>query len=408
MTIEKHFRKKIYGPHFAAWVIPSALHRAGDGGLAVCQGLLGRSLKSSPYQGSGLHLQEVKFRELMHLCLAGVELQDVYWILASRRVDEVKHLKALWHQCPWDLILPAEAKVGLKVQSYRSRLYHEGRLAESLQDLLIHSGFSFCEWAQSPFRLWLRLEQDQAFLALSMAGPPLYRRGYRSVLKAEAPLAEDLAASLTAMALDPFRDQVDQNWDIYAPFAGSGTLGFEAARHFLKLGNIWPRTWSFSNFICCPKATQNHLLKSLQPATNTSQLRILFQEINKASCAALSANAQNFRLPISESKIDFQIEQADTFAAGPAFPDSKRPLFIAINPPWGERLTQGNIAASYQAIGAKVGSQTQTQIAGYIVAPDAASQAAFQIPVRQRFHLRSTSFSQSGQRRFATFFHRLS
>lgn len=138
-----------------------------------------------------------------------------------------RHARAL----PWHDVLRPGDRVAFRVTSRKSKLYHQGGIAERLA-LAAASAIeelSAVRWppddapAEAELqRLIVRVFRDEVTVSADASGELLHRRGYRQVA-GKAPLRETLAAAmLLGAGWTGDRPLVD-------PFAGSGTIPIEAA-----------------------------------------------------------------------------------------------------------------------------------------------------------------------------------
>jgi putative N6-adenine-specific DNA methylase len=155
-------------------------------------------------------------------------------------------------QLPWDRWLPADLPVTFRVTSKKSRLYHQKAIAERLARAAgvagRTSGPATSEveddapaMAEPGQLVIVRVLRDVCHISLDSSGEDLHRRGYR-LAGAKAPLRETLAAALLlASQWDPATPLVD-------PFAGSGTIGIEAARLARRIPPGLARNFAFRHW----------------------------------------------------------------------------------------------------------------------------------------------------------------
>jgi putative N6-adenine-specific DNA methylase len=134
---------------------------------------------------------------------------------------------------PWDTFTSPGGVVTFRVTTKKSRLYHQGAVAERLSDAARRAGRAVAEdVADEPLvpgdagsdaqRLVVRIFRDRCTVSVDASGESLHRRGYR-LATAKAPLRENLAAAvLMATGWDGSQPLVD-------PMCGSGTLLIEGA-----------------------------------------------------------------------------------------------------------------------------------------------------------------------------------
>ena len=138
-----------------------------------------------------------------------------------------------------DVIAPGDA-VHFRVTSKKSKLYHDGGIAERLEKI-VAEGIERIELVRAAGvagemdeedvrnarigrirRIIVRVMRDEVTLSADAAGALLYLRGYRQAV-AKAPLRETLAAALLiASGWNPSLALLD-------PMCGSGTIAIEAA-----------------------------------------------------------------------------------------------------------------------------------------------------------------------------------
>lgn len=187
--------------------------------------------------------------------LTDVARANLYLRTASRVLVRAArfHARALGElerragQVPWDRFIPPGADVRLRATSRKSRLYHQGAVAERVGEAIAarlggawHTGAETGDAsergpgehesapasdamaeANHPLVV-VRLLRDECEISVDTSGALLHRRGWR-LATGKAPLRETLAAALlTASGWDPATPLLD-------PFCGSGTIPIEAA-----------------------------------------------------------------------------------------------------------------------------------------------------------------------------------
>jgi len=129
----------------------------------------------------------------------------------------------------WGRFVGSGSTVQLRVTSRKSRLYHEGAIAERLTRAIAAStgatavvGADDEREGEAAQLVVVRVDRDVFTISADTSGALLHRRGYRQET-ALAPLRENLAAVLIEVAAwngtEPLVD----------PFCGSGTIPIEAA-----------------------------------------------------------------------------------------------------------------------------------------------------------------------------------
>jgi putative N6-adenine-specific DNA methylase len=190
------------------------------------------------------------------------------------------------------------------------------------------------------------LQERAAVLYLDLSGEPLFKRGWRSERedKGEAPLKENLAAGLLALA----------GWQpampLYDPFCGSGTIVIEAAQQALGIPPGAAREFAFerlSDFDA--KAWQGLRADTLRRMRDAgmpaAELRIAASDADPQAVEQTRRNAE--RAGITRDVV--QISVRDAARARPPFEEAG---LIVTNPPYGERISlDGQEDSDWEDIG---------------------------------------------------------
>ena len=185
-------------------------------------------------------------------------------------------------------------------------------------------------------RINLHINNDYSTISLDTSGASLHHRGYRIVTNI-APLNEVLAAGLIQLS------GWQANTDFLDPMCGSGTFLIEAAMFALKIpANINRKTFAFDKWKDWDPELfeiikESQLKKVVNPKIQINGSDKAPSAIEKAKQNIENANLSEF----------IQIQKKDFFQLDK---QTKGPLHLMINPPYGERL-EGDINALYQGIG---------------------------------------------------------
>lgn len=167
---------------------------------------------------------------LRQMCQANLALRTASRIvvrIAEFPARAFYELERKSKRLPWAEFLPPGSPVRFRVTSRKSKLYHEGAVAERLAGAVGSERFAvdppLGDEGGGPAQLFLvRIIRDVVTISADSSGELLHRRGYRQDV-AKAPLRETLAAAmLLGAGYDASRPLVD-------PFCGSGTCPIEAA-----------------------------------------------------------------------------------------------------------------------------------------------------------------------------------
>jgi putative N6-adenine-specific DNA methylase len=123
---------------------------------------------------------------------------------------------------PWESYLIPGGTVSFRVTSRKSKLYHQGGIAQRLAEAAARRVPGVAVSATGGQLFVVRLFHDECTISADASGAHLHQRGYR-LASAKAPLRETLAAAmLLAAGWNGSRPLID-------PLCGSGTIPIEAA-----------------------------------------------------------------------------------------------------------------------------------------------------------------------------------
>jgi len=189
------------------------------------------------------------------------------------------------------------------------------------------------------------LQERAAVLYLDLSGEPLFKRGWRSERedKGEAPLKENLAAGLLALA----------GWQpampLYDPFCGSGTIVIEAAQQALGIPPGAGRGFAFERLADFDadawRSLRDKTLGQMREAgIQASELRIAASDTDPQAVEQTRRNA--VRAGIAQDAV--QVSIRDAARAQPPFDE---PGLIVTNPPYGERISLDGKGSDWEDIG---------------------------------------------------------
>jgi 23S rRNA G2445 N2-methylase RlmL len=168
-------------------------------------------------------------------------------------------------------------------------------------------------------------DRTELTVSIDLAGRPMHQRGYR-LAHGEAPLREDLAASLVLLARHDAKRQV-----LLDPLAGSGTILIEAA-HLACARSVWEPG---KKPLGARLPGLGEALDLLPPALFADTTAELFgAEIDPVTAGHLEDNAQRagVREQIGLHQGDFRAWDIGKQLA------NREPGLILTNPPYGARL----------------------------------------------------------------------
>lgn len=272
---------------------------------------------------------------------------------------------------PWTRVLGPGARVRLRVSSSKSKLYHEGAVAERLL-AVIEAGTGA---GAAPARdamgedetddaqlVVVRLLRDQCTVSADTSGNPLYMRGYRQAL-AKAPLRETLAAGMLLAAGWP------GTAPLLDPLCGSGTIAIEAALlargvpPALANGAHEPRRFRFQEWPGHQPGRFDAAVRSARAAIRVAAAApIVASDRNAGAIRAARANAE--RAGVSD---DIEFAVRPLAAARAAAPGG----WLVTNPPYGVRV--GGRAES-RALAHELARLVRSTLAGWVIVALAADE----------------------------------
>ncbi len=271
---------------------------------------------------------------------SGVLKANLYSRLATRILVELAHapvkteddILALARDTEWENWFGAEQTLRVDTSAVRSPMqslqYCNLRAKDGICDRLrdLEGARPDIDTVRPDARVHLFLDEHSATLYLDTTGESLFKRGWR-LDKGEAPLRENLAAGLLALAdWDPSAALLD-------PFCGSGTLLIEAA--WVALG-VPPGIWRPFGF----ERLRTHDARHWRDIKDDARSRILTRletpligyDIDSRAIAAAQANRE--RAMLSPDTIRFEVGDARSVTV------DCEPGWIVTNPPYGERLEE--------------------------------------------------------------------
>ena len=246
----------------------------------------------------------------------------------------------------WEGFLVTGQPVAFRVTCHRSRLYHQGAVAERI------AGAIADRLGQSPpvqklsesedvdkhtaQLIVVRVKDDHCTISVDSSGPLLHRRGYR-LATAKAPLRETLAAGMLLVS----------GWDTVSPlldpFCGSGTIPIEAALLAKKIPPGRDRRFAFMSWPNFDMEMWDALLRDTKDIRMSPFPRLIASDRDAGAIRAAQANAE--RAGVADC-IDFTCRSLSAIEPPPA------PGWVVTNPPYGVRVsTQKDLRNLYAQIG---------------------------------------------------------
>ena len=255
---------------------------------------------------------------------------------------------------PWERWVPRGGTVRLRVTSRKSKLYHEGAIAQRVLEAIEHrvgplaaSGVVADEEGgedEGDAQLFIvRFVRDACTIRADASGALLHLRGYRQAL-ARAPLRETLAASML----------LGSGWDgaspLLDPMCGSGTIPIEAALIARRIApglaspDREPRDYAFTSWpdfdVELWARVVDRAAAEILPA---APIPILGSDRDEGAIQDAASNAA--RAGVSED-VDLSVRPISAINPPPG------PGWMVINPPYGIRVGERDpLRNLYAALG---------------------------------------------------------
>lgn len=227
-------------------------------------------------------------------------------------------------------LLGSEKTCQLKVAASESRLGQEKRIAQTILEAL-----EIKESDSATYSIYVRVYQDQVQISLDLSGAHLHFRGYATE-KGEAPLRETWASLFLRLMIEDQSLGLLQTRTLVDPFAGSGTLLFEAALIYTP---HFDRPFAIHQMAQGPKLFRSDSFRKnyrYQPPQTFRQ--IIGFEKDQTTFQKLQANVQMIRSRFHQLP-EMKMYHQDCLVNSQKI-DS--PCWIFSNPPYGDRLQSEN------------------------------------------------------------------
>lgn len=373
--------------------------------------------------GQAILISGLDFRNLIELPLRLNTAREVLWILRTSHVGDVGDLRESLHKVEWDLLFHKGQKISARVDSFGSMVYHEGLMRDVLQEVMLRHELELVPPDASDYHVRLHLEKNRMTIGLALGGPQLYQRGYKAEYRSRAPLPEHVAAALTWFCMKWVDTRIGAGEfrpaSVYVPFAGSGTLAYEALIYLAAIPPVlWREDFGFEKAPWFPgdtvKFCRKHLKENFRRAVDElGSLRVILLDKDEKSVADLNANCAKVQGHLHEWSpnwtLNFDVQEGDFFEVGRHIPMANG-VFMPLNPPFGARLSQGSYrgAIFFERLAKGIidlARRTPGYFVGYCLLPDESSWSAFMGELGE-WDLTTRHFTLGGQDMRVVFFMR--
>jgi len=256
----------------------------------------------------------------------------------------------------WESYLAPERPIALRVTCQKSRLYHEGAVAERVAGAIADrlgnpppvQKYHEDSGTELPQLIVVRLVDNLCTISMDSSGALLHRRGYR-LATAKAPLRETLASAMVMAS----------GWDTISPlldpFCGSGTIPIEAALLARRCPAGYTRRFVFMDWPNFDSKFWDKLLADAGKAIVSDIPKIIASDRDAGAIQAAQANAE--RAGVADC-IEFSCKAISAIDPPPG------PGRVVTNPPYGVRLRKTN---DLRNLYAQLGKVLRTRCPGWHV-----------------------------------------
>ncbi|MEC7778752.1 MAG: class I SAM-dependent RNA methyltransferase [Actinomycetota bacterium] len=236
----------------------------------------------------------------------------------------------------WDPWIGPEDRPRVRVTTRHSKLWHDGAVAERFTSVLGPGSEEGREQL-----VVVRAVDDRFTVSVDSSGAPLHERGWRQAT-ARAPLRESVAAALlTAARWDPTTPLVD-------PLCGSGTIAIEAALRATGSAPAGQRDLAFQSWPGFEPGTWASVTAEADRRVSEAGAvpSIVAADRDAGAIESAQSNAQRAGV---EGLIEWRRAPIADLAP-PAGVQAESGL-LATNPPWGGRVSGGDLRNLYATLG---------------------------------------------------------
>lgn len=291
---------------------------------------------------------------------------------------------------PWHEFMQPDTAVVLRVTCRKSKLYHEGAVAERVARVLAdvagvsvleaHADDDDVDHATSPGQLVIvRFLRDDCTISVDSSGALLHQRGYRQAI-AKAPLRETIAGAL--LLASGWRGESP----LVDPLCGSGTIPIEAALLARRIApgiantNFAPRVFAFGQWPGFEQDAWDDVVAAARAGVRDDCPVIVGSDRDAGAIAAASANA-------ARAGVAHDVEFRRTALSSIEPPAGTG--HVVTNPPYGVRVGERR---DLHALYAALGDTMRRQLAGWhitILAADDALVRTTGLPFVERLATRN-------------------
>ena len=325
-------------------------------------------------KGSEIYLNHSHIFTLMEILFRLNCISDIKINLANATFQNPQELLKSIQKIHYPLFFPEKSSIYLKI--------HFHPMFASMQEKVLETFHQSLTSQDTSFNLEINIYKDRLWVSTSLAGEPLYKRGFRTTLSASAPLREDIAFSCIDQFFYSLQEKqiAFQPTVAYIPFSGTGTFLFEYMAYQFQLSPIlYSRNFAMENFSFFKKETMDFCQKrAIQNIDKNKQIQVVCQDHNHSANQSFQENLSSFLTILEKNNIPFlpdtiSLLESDFFQTDMHQLFIHQAIFLPLNPPYGIRFSNGSsdMSGLYAGIAKKIVELAKTnQVGGFILCPN--------------------------------------
>lgn len=345
------------------------------------------STKYSPtltaHKSNEFELSSISLYSLVELLMRSQTLENVKLKIASADVYFENSFRNFIDKVNWELYLPQNTRLHLRLNSVGSRLFHESMLRETFVERVGKKiGAKIVGNDEEALTtVYVDILNNVCTISISLAGKHLYQRGFREIGGAVAPLREDLAQICIRNALSFCREHAKDYTarNLWVPFGGTGTFVFEYLMYEHRIAPcLLGRSYALQSLPFFNKKNFDFVIaKAASIQSKESVEQVSYSDFASEVCEIFAKNLSNFSLRTMQEISRLHSALVDMTSEKPSFASGD--VFIPLNPPYGLRLhSQSEISPFYAKIAKHLLEVRQDyRFGGFVLCPSEEAWSAF-------------------------------
>lgn len=295
----------------------------------------------------------------MAACLHSRTASRILMRIATRQYYDSHDIYDMAHVLPWERFFEADVSMRVDVTAKNSPLESIDFATLRIKDGICDRFREGCgirpsiEKNNPDVRIHAFINEHFCTFYLNLSGEPLFKRGWR-IEKGEAPLKENLAAGLLALA------QWKPEYPLQDPFCGSGTIAIEAAQIACNIAPGLNREFAFEKLSIFDLERWKEMKEDARAAVNMhATVQIAASDISSIVVSKAESNARRAGLSALLDDGRLRFVQHDAREVTPCAESG----LIVTNPPYGEQSNPKS--ASIQSMMKNVADNFKRQFSGW-------------------------------------------